>query len=473
MEGNLMWEDFWYLYEIITGMEPKHRKKFEEEYKKGKKDLIELFGGTKIEIEKRLEISNEEVKFEIKNYLDGLQERMERKQDLSAFTSTINKIYETMAFFLRFHISNEDLVSGYITEKSPIAVRETKNMKISKALRMVLKEENLEQYADFLIQDLSILQQKLKTNNEKVKFVISVEPLDFLLASDATTGWSSCHAVDREHAAGNLSYLFDRHTAIAYAYREHTKYREVEVPKKIWRQWVFIDIENAVALFQRQYPTEMEIYSKEIRSIVGRTLKEHHNIKSKWTKRKRNKKKEEYYYRNKAELAYSDPTDTYIYFKEFSPPKEDWFITVGEIPICPVCGGVLNMKSELFCSNCAGYVQCEECGTWIDTEDASIGPDGNYYCEYCFSKLFAVCEFCEEKVPKDEILLTPDDKYICPACYQEYCETCSICGAPVWKEDAVWVDDEPYCERCFNKGGLLYEKKSRRNLSKNKRRAAV
>ncbi|KHO63165.1 hypothetical protein THYS13_12770 [Thermoanaerobacter sp. YS13] len=452
MEQNLRWEDFWHIYKAVTGMEPKYRRDFEEEVESAKSKLIKLFKGTRIEIEKELEISKEEAKFEIRNYLDELWERMERKQTLFASTGTMKEIHETMAFFLRFHISNEDFISGYITEKSPIAVKEIRGVKISKALRMVLKEKNLEQYADFLIQDLSILQQKLKTDNGKVKFVISIEPINFLLASNATTGWSSCHAVNREHAAGNLSYLFDHHTAVAYAYRKTMEFSGVEVPQKIWRQWVFIDIENAVALFQRQYPTEIEIYSKEIRSIVGNAFAEYHNIKPKWKKGNWNEEKDECYYYNEAELAYSDPTDTYIYFKGFSPSKDDWFMTVGEIPLCPVCGGEINVPSQLICSNCAGYVQCAECGRWISEDDANHGADNNLYCDGCFIRYFTNCAHCGEVIWKEDALYNPDEEYVCEDCFKKHCRVCSSCGYVIWKEEAHYIDDDYFvCENCFKK----------------------
>ena len=45
---------------------------------------------------------------------------------------------------------------------------------------------------------------------------LSVHPLDFLSLSENTHKWRSCHALDGDFCAGNLSYMTDTSTIIAY-----------------------------------------------------------------------------------------------------------------------------------------------------------------------------------------------------------------------------------------------------------------
>ncbi|ERM90835.1 hypothetical protein O163_13770 [Caldanaerobacter subterraneus subsp. yonseiensis KB-1] len=274
MSQKFNWDDFWYVYKAITETEPLYKRDFEEEVEKAKEKLIKLFGSTKIEIEKEINLTLEEQGEITSKYIDSIKERAVKR---NFSKKVINKLQKIMLFFLQLDIDKEDLMTGYITKKSRIIkTREDviPGMKISKALRIILKEKGLEEYTDFLIQDLSILQGQLKHTNSPVKIVVSLEPIDFLLASDVTTGWRTCHSIiTGTHPAGNLSYLFDSHTVIAYAYRTEESAWGLKLPKKLWRQWVHIDVKNAIALFQRQYPTEMLSFEKAARFIVGEALK--------------------------------------------------------------------------------------------------------------------------------------------------------------------------------------------------------
>ena len=45
---------------------------------------------------------------------------------------------------------------------------------------------------------------------------LSIHPLDYLSSSENMSNWRSCHALDGEYAAGNLSYMTDPSTIICY-----------------------------------------------------------------------------------------------------------------------------------------------------------------------------------------------------------------------------------------------------------------
>jgi hypothetical protein len=54
----------------------------------------------------------------------------------------------------------------------------------------------------------------------------SIHPLDFLSSSENTYNWRSCHSLDGQYRAGNLSYMCDQSTMIVYLRAEE----DVQLP---------------------------------------------------------------------------------------------------------------------------------------------------------------------------------------------------------------------------------------------------
>ena len=73
------WKDFWHVYKTVTGMEPKYRKDFEEEVEKEKRELIKLFGGTKVEVGAHVGLTADEKKEIITKYIEGIEKRAQKK----------------------------------------------------------------------------------------------------------------------------------------------------------------------------------------------------------------------------------------------------------------------------------------------------------------------------------------------------------------------------------------------------------
>ena len=116
------------------------------------------------------------------------------------------------------------------------------------------KEFDSDLLADTLVTAFSCATAAIKRKAHQV--VISINPLDMLLASEHTTGWSSCHALDESRTAGALAYTLDSASAVAYAYT-HTKTEGLTrqtLPIKAWRQMVFFDLTTPAVATSRQYP---------------------------------------------------------------------------------------------------------------------------------------------------------------------------------------------------------------------------
>lgn len=103
---------------------------------------------------------------------------------------------------------------------------------------------------------------------------ISVHPLDFLSLSENTHNWRSCHALDGEYAAGNLSYMMDTSTFIIYLRSDE----DVKLPNfpstvlwnnKKWRMLMYLSQDCHMLFAGRQYPFECaDILNNEINRLL-------------------------------------------------------------------------------------------------------------------------------------------------------------------------------------------------------------
>lgn len=125
-------------------------------------------------------------------------------------------------------------------------------MKLSKVL---MREFGLD--AEEVRQRLSML---IQSNKVTGKLCLSVHPLDFLSASENNHSWRSCHALDGEYRSGNVSYMVDNCTIMAYLKSDAP---DTELPRfpadvkwndKKWRCYFFIDHKQKYVYAGRQYP---------------------------------------------------------------------------------------------------------------------------------------------------------------------------------------------------------------------------
>ena len=126
-------------------------------------------------------------------------------------------------------------------------------MKLVKAFKFFIHDHmvlrRLQEYASSLI-------QKEKMSGD---FCVSIHPLDFLTSSVNTYNWRSCHALDGEYRAGNLSYMADNVTSMCYIKGEATlQYpflpNGVTWNSKKWRMFVYLDPTDQLCFLGRQYP---------------------------------------------------------------------------------------------------------------------------------------------------------------------------------------------------------------------------
>ena len=113
-----------------------------------------------------------------------------------------------------------------------------RGMKIVKSFKYFEKDE------DTLADIQSAASMIIQEDKIEGKLCMSVHPLDFLSLSENTYNWRSCHALDGDYRAGNLSYMVDSSTVICYLKSDRDERLpnfppEVKWNSKKWRVLLF------------------------------------------------------------------------------------------------------------------------------------------------------------------------------------------------------------------------------------------
>lgn len=279
---------------------------------------------------------------------------------------------------------------------------------------------------------------------------LSIHPIDFLTISENNENWWSCQTLDGDFRTGNISYMVDKTTIIAYlasGKQEHLKClpKGMTWNSKKWRMLLHTDGESNI-YYNRQYPYE----SKELLQLV-------HNMIIKYLK---NDIDQPFDYGFKViqtqwggdqlpynqiyaggrihdtrdvvdvsgYLGYSDLIHSSTYAPIIAVNKEKMFvyneerdknqnieqaffndafkIKIGEKPICPCCGVEhLNRENSFLCEYCIAekeadedfYLTCNSCYHRIYDEDEIYWMDDRPYCKECHTLMQQEDRYIEEE----------------------------------------------------------------------------
>lgn len=321
----------------------------------------------------------------------------------------------------------------------------------------------------------------IQENKVKGTLCFSVHPLDFLSSSENTYNWRSCHALDGEYRAGNLSYMVDKTTFMVYLKGADNQklfgFGPVEWNSKKWRMLIHVAENDDIMFAGRQYPfssksgidTVLNIYNNlmitgpfgygtykyagwradyvdsyvpydatsmdvsydlatrylvydnqlvDIRNIV----KEGHNCLNYNDILKSTCYKYPYY-------AILDP-----YSYHSLPHLLENPIVVGEEVPCLHCGEELISNPET--------MRCDDCELEHGTEENDV---------------YSSCDCCGARIYVDDAICVGDDgDLICDACFHAHAFVCDCCGNVYYEEDRVFVPDKNneedgswYCRGCY------------------------
>ena len=206
-----------------------------------KRDFIESFGGNLIvELPKKVTFD--------------LTEKEKRKR-IEDFLTMVDYNYGNGELAQFIDIQKEgfyqnEVISEFYTGDTKIP----KGMKLLKAFKFFVNDEKtleeIQNAASMIIQE------------DKVSgyLCLSVHPLDFISASENCHKWHSCHALDGEYRAGNLSYMVDKNTIMCYLRAEKPDYKLPNFPESVpwnskkWRVWIYVSNDWDMLFAGRQYP---------------------------------------------------------------------------------------------------------------------------------------------------------------------------------------------------------------------------
>ena len=427
-----------------------------EQWYENKKDFIESMGGLIYEIKTpvNFELSLEEQAKKIDKFIKALRD-IYHNEDLGWFVNANRN-----GFFSNYVVNNYE----YNGKKIP------KGMKLVKAFKFF--------FSDPAITDMVQSEASRIIQENKVEGILcfSVHPLDFLSSSENTYNWRSCHALDGEFRAGNLSYMCDNATVICYLKSANEgNVRLSAFPPTIpwnskkWRMLMYINTTRNALFAGRQYPMFCENALETLKPYFIEALGLEGRVTS-WS-RWHDDQINNFMYSNGYDNQFSQTENkavvfnrkihvldkfvkdqSYLHFNDVLKstcykPFYCWYNTIrwddtpikmfkiGSKPICPSCGEHELENSDILCCDYCydryynsnndddSIGECSCCGRRLYEEDDYIYVDNHWesdvlVCGDCAERECTECPECGEIVFNEILTLDPETKeMICTCCF--------------------------------------------------------
>lgn len=415
MYGNIK-EQFKSVIRYSQGIDDPKVDKLFEIWKESKKHYIELFGGLIYEWPEQIEFS-----------LDPKEKRDKAMQ----FSNRVYSLYhnEELSKFLDANLDSffDNKVISDEGKQIP------KGMKLIKAFKYFEKDKSV------LVKIQDMASQYIQENKIKGTLCFSVHPLDFLSSSENNYKWRSCHSLDGEFRAGNLSYMVDRTTFMVYLKGKDDEILpnfpgNVPWNSKKWRMLFHEQPDHSLIFAGRQYPFSSESGITTVLNIYNNLLQQCESLRPRWSWGTGPK--------------YDNWTKQYIDNFYGTSLRQRYLMIDRELVdieyIVKEGTGALNYNDVLH-SSCYLYpyyaTPNEMCECYHSMEHMLKNPievGGRVPCLHC---------------EMDEI---EDSGYMrCSDCEYRYgdgdddCYTyCSCCDSRIYVDDCYYVNDEPVCDSC-------------------------
>lgn len=387
-----------------------------------KKYFIEAFGGKPI------------VRFKDKIKIELSQK--EQDERFQSFLSILNDEINISEEFLDYLTMNKKgfFINRTIEDYRPYNIRS--GSKLSRTFKYFLPDEEITRWS----QDLA--SRYMQENKIEGYLYLSVHPLDYLTMSETNEGWHSCHSLDGGYRGGNLNYMVDNTTIVAYlADEENKKLRAFEGSgltwnSKKWRVLIHYNKENEVIYLNKQYPYSCNtLAEKAIEGVEHYLCFQYHTAAMPIGIREfkgpdgadrfstsqiffgsRVFYSEDIIDRSEY-LGYSDlhtgsnylPTAALVFaernnlwesfhdslMEEYRSVKKLCGIKIGKYALCPCCGKDLITVdgSVLLCDNCIlqhdveddFFETCYDCGRRVYSGERHVDESGHIRCKRCYN----------------------------------------------------------------------------------------
>lgn len=220
-----------------------HLENLEKTWALNKKFFIDLFGGKPI-----LNVGKITVPLSAQ----------QKEEKVASFIEHCRDIDETLGEFLAF-CGSENIFQNKVPRNFTLYMDDDDRpfyipagIKIGKAISRYFEFDTEE-----IVNELSMIIQEDKLEGE---LCFSVHPLDFLSISENNSNWRSCHALDGGYRGGNIDYICDEVTFIAYIKSEGDNCCLPHFPSSVkwnnkkWRTLLFFDRQRGLIWSGRHYP---------------------------------------------------------------------------------------------------------------------------------------------------------------------------------------------------------------------------
>lgn len=462
MEVNKIKEDFDKVITYSQGIKNPKTDRLFKIWEEKKKYFIRAFGN-KLIYELPFDVSFEIGEKEKHDRIMRFADQVDSQWGYSALAQFIEK--QEAGFFDNLTVADYEGWDGKTIHKGT---------KLVKAFNHFIKDNDRSLF-DIQNEASRIIQE------DKIKgtLCLSVHPLDFLSLSENTYNWRSCHALDGEYRAGNLSYMMDECTVICYLKGADDATLngfgpEVKWNSKKWRVLLYFSKDKNMIIAGRQYPFES---ASGMNTVLNILLPSVNLITSDgrwtgWESALMNSLTLDDGYEVKFYSRYLPIEDELIPIDDiFSDAKgskqfddvlssscyspiyafkytQSWMFEsnkiypatrkatttfeIGNYTYCLQCGKeeCLFGADSMMCENCEltygqseneMFCTCDCCGRRIFTDDATfIENSQEYVCEDCLNKYYQRCECCGDWVPSDYIKYSEiTQQYVCSYCLND------------------------------------------------------
>lgn len=411
------------------------------EWETNKEKFIKRFGGLIYEWPEPIEFT-----------LDDAQKRMRAMEFATTVSDTFNN--PVLAEFI------DENLDGFFENK---VVKTIPNSEIPQGMKLLKAFKYFEPNKAALRNIQDIASQIIQENKIRGTLCFSVHPLDYLSSSENTYNWRSCHALDGEYRAGNLSYMVDNCTFMVYlkgADNQHLYgFGSVEWNSKKWRMLIHASETDDIMFAGRQYPFSSK-------SGIDTVLNIYNNLMI-------SEKLESPFYHgsyHKYGSWRADYIDSYVPFD--ATDMEDVVHLSGKYLVYANQLIDLN-RVVLEGPNCLNYNDILKSTCYRYPYYAILDPYGYHSVEHLLNHPVVVgdevpCLHCtKELIHNTETMRCDDCELEFGTEENDVYSSCDCCGARIYVDDAICVGDDGdlICDSCFHThafvcdccGGVYYE----------------
>lgn len=453
---------------VITysqGIENPEVDKLFLDWEEAKRNFIQMFGDdlrfttpTKI----AFELNEDEKRARLNRFISEIDDSW-GNTELADFVETMSD-----GFFANSMPYDYKSPDGTIIKKGTKIIRAFKYFEFDKIALEVLQNE-----ASLILQE----------NKIEGYLTFSVHPLDFLSLSENDYNWRSCHALNGDYRSGNLSYMLDTSTFIAYLHTGDKRLLPgfpVDCPwySKKWRMLLFMSNDETMMFAGRPYPFVSQNGAKHILNLFNSIYGVNNsfyfgdwqhdfvnsvNFNGKQVELERkhivlggsikplseiivDAKIDDIYNDNYNTLHYNDLLHSSVYspiysyrlsrfddrfslndyYRAVGWSNSDTKFYIGGIPLCLRCGEhYLHHSSSMQCDDCGEkygentYDTCDCCGQAVGNSEGTW-VDDFYLCDRCIEKEVVRCYKCGVSFFKRTGKYSRENaQFICACCMED------------------------------------------------------